>query len=406
MSNLLATRPRWQLRLSDVAGDVLARQARMSSDYAAQLDSIAELDARGGPDGFPSTAAFLTSALNLTPGEARERIAQARQELPLARKALAGGDISHSHFTEIARLLAQAPDWLTAPIYTATEEALVTAAAQASLPTLRKIGRRVKAYWETEGRDPDDREHDTASPRREFRFSWTRGRRLRFSGDLDAETGSLLEQLMVPLAAPDPADAAGNPDRRTAAERRGDGFAAIVELAARSQYLPEKAGERAVATITISLEDLQDAATTRTLVLDDGTTQPISAMRRMLCDAKIYPAVLGGAGQVLDLGRSARTAPPALRRALILRDRGCTFPGCHLGPQWTEVHHVRHWADGGATDPGNCGLSCTRHHRYLHHSGWDITIIGGTVHWIPPALLDPERKPLRNTAHDPPPGSS
>lgn len=144
--------------------------------------------------------------------------------------------------------------------------------------------------------------------------------------------------------------------------------------------------------------------TPRNLVLlDDGTAMAASTLRRMLCDAKVYPAVLGGAGQVLDLGRSARTAPPALRRALVLRDKGCTYPGCALGPKWTEPHHVVPWADGGATDSSTMALVCTRHHRLVHHSGWDITILDGAVRWIPPAILDPERKPLRNTAHDSPP---
>jgi hypothetical protein len=110
----------------------------MAADFAAQLESIAELEARGGPDDFPSTAAFVASALRLSLREARERIALACQELPLARSALSEGNLSPRHFVEIARLLAHAPDWLPSETATATEQALVTVAGQASVETVRK----------------------------------------------------------------------------------------------------------------------------------------------------------------------------------------------------------------------------------------------------------------------------
>jgi hypothetical protein len=52
-------------------------------------------------------------------------------------------------------------------------------------------------------------------------------------------------------------------------------------------------------------------------------------MRRFL------PAVLGGDGQVLDVGRERRLFTGPLRRALVLRDGGCAFPGCDRPPRWT-----------------------------------------------------------------------
>uniref|UniRef100_UPI000526C297 DUF222 domain-containing protein n=1 Tax=Amycolatopsis jejuensis TaxID=330084 RepID=UPI000526C297 len=95
-----------------------------------------------------------------------------------------------------------------------------------------------------------------------------------FTGNLDPDTGTLLEQLLVPLAAPDPADPSGTPDPRTTAERHGDAIAAITDLAARTPDLPVKAGERAVATVTVTLTDLQAAA--KTVFLDDHTPLPIA----------------------------------------------------------------------------------------------------------------------------------
>ncbi|MHB1191471.1 MAG: HNH endonuclease signature motif containing protein [Longimicrobiales bacterium] len=70
------------------------------------------------------------------------------------------------------------------------------------------------------------------------------------------------------------------------------------------------------------------------------------------------------------MGRRTRTIPPALRRALEARDRGCRFPGC--GSRFTDAHHVTHWADGGATSLGNTVLLCRHHHRLVHEGGWRI----------------------------------
>ena len=93
-------------------------------------------------------------------------------------------------------------------------------------------------------------------------------------------------------------------------------------------------------------------------------------------------------GRILDVGRRTRTIPPSLRRALEARDRGCRFPGC--GSRFTDGHHVRHWADGGATSLDNCLLLCRFHHRLVHEEGWKVEWWGagkpGARH---PVFLDP-----------------
>jgi hypothetical protein len=73
---------------------------------------------------------------------------------------------------------------------------------------------------------------------------------------------------------------------------------------------------------------------------------------------------------VLNVGRKTRTIPPAVRRALEARDRGCRFPGC--GRRFCDTHHVEHWIDGGETSLRNCVLLCRFHHRLVHEGGWRI----------------------------------
>src|SRR5207244_7966843 len=114
--------------------------------------------------------------------------------------------------------------------------------------------------------------------------------------------------------------------------------------------------------------------------------EPLSgaAARRLACDAQVIPLVLGGPGEILDVGRASRTATPAIRRALRVRDRGCIGPGCDSPPAWTDAHHIRHWADGGPTSIENMCLLCSWHHDLVHHDGWTITMTGGRPRMHPP----------------------
>ncbi len=136
-------------------------------------------------------------------------------------------------------------------------------------------------------------------------------------------------------------------------------------------------------------------------VLDDGGRISVAAARRMACDAGILPVVLGGSGQILDLGRQRRLFTGPLRRALMLRDGGCAFPGCDRPARWCDGHHIRHWADGGTTCLDNAVLLCGYHHRVIHHDEWTVRIspADGLPEFLPPILLDPSQRPRRNTCH-------
>ena len=72
------------------------------------------------------------------------------------------------------------------------------------------------------------------------------------------------------------------------------------------------------------------------------------------------------------MGRRTRTVSPALRRALVVRDGGCVYAGCDRPPQWTDAHHIEHWADEGPTCLPNLCLLCRRHHRAVHQHGLHI----------------------------------
>jgi hypothetical protein len=131
-------------------------------------------------------------------------------------------------------------------------------------------------------------------------------------------------------------------------------------------------------------------------MLDYGQLISAGDARRMACDCKVIPVVLGGDCEPLDVGRAQRSVPMGLRRALVARDRGCAFPGCDRPPGLCEAHHCLHWIDGGVTAVGNCCLLCPIHHQQVHRQGWDITIDGGHVDFHPPPIINPHRRPLTN----------
>jgi hypothetical protein len=77
----------------------------------------------------------------------------------------------------------------------------------------------------------------------------------------------------------------------------------------------------------------------------------------------------------LDVGKATDTIPPHLRRAVIVRDRTCRFPGCQQPAAACDVHHVVWRVRGGRTQLINLVLLCRFHHLIaIHQWGWTITL--------------------------------
>lgn len=124
---------------------------------------------------------------------------------------------------------------------------------------------------------------------------------------------------------------------------------------------------------------------TPTGVTDSGEVLSASAIRRLACEASIIPAVLGGPSSVLDLGYTERYFTPAQRRALAIRDKHCSYPGCTVPPQWCEAHHIEHWCHGGPTDLTNGALLCGRHHTIVHQLELPATVTASGITWHLPS---------------------
>ena len=262
-----------------------------------------------------------------------------------------------------ARVLVAARD-ADPSAFARSEAQLVEAARIHSMQDLQ----RVAAFW----REAADRARslegdDKLRERRRLHASVSFLGMVRVDGDLDPETG---ETLLTALSAVLDAESRsrGKDDNRTPAQRRADALGEIcrqwLDLAER----PSVAGERPHVTVTVGAEALPSASAASSELDHIGPLDPESA-RRLACDASVMRVVMAGRSEPLDVGRRTPVVPPAMRRAVIIRDRQCRFPGCDRPHTWCDAHHVVHWADGGPTALPNLVLLCRRHHRLVHQQG-------------------------------------
>ena len=99
---------------------------------------------------------------------------------------------------------------------------------------------------------------------------------------------------------------------------------------------------------------------------------PTEVVRRLACDANVDLSVEDREGSILDQGRARRDPTVVQRVEIDRRDKGCRFPGCSY-TEFTNVHHIEHWVDGGLTNLDNLVTLCGRHHRAVHELGWAVS---------------------------------
>ncbi|HWO71597.1 MAG TPA: DUF222 domain-containing protein [Actinomycetota bacterium] len=332
---------------------------------------VSELEERGvaAREGL-SVTSFLADRFRMAPSWAARYVAWARAlaRAPRTREALAQGEIHPS----AAAVLLQARG-SSEELFERDEEVLVDAAR--TLP--HRDLRRVVAHWR-QAADPVAAadEADRLYARRRLHVSPTLDGMVRVDGDLDPETG---QTLITALDAVVSAEIRDNRDydMRSYAQRRADALAEICRRYLDSGDRPEVGGERPHVVVNVDLAALLGDPYGRAEFEDAGLLTP-PQVRRWSCDADLIRLLSRGRSQPLDVGRRTPVVSPALRRALVARDRGCRYPGCGRPPRWCEAHHVKHWADGGETCLANTILLCRRHHRMVHLGlGLPLVVLDG-----------------------------
>lgn len=157
------------------------------------------------------------------------------------------------------------------------------------------------------------------------------------------EQAAVLEAAIGPLSAPAPNEETGERDLRPAGQRRVEALSEVCRRFAAADGdehggADGVAGAGAAVHVIMDLEDLQEGTGSGEVVgsTASGVILSPAVVRRLACAAALIPHVLGTAGQALDVGRVARLFTRAQRRALLRRDRGCTYPGCTAPAAWTQ----------------------------------------------------------------------
>ncbi|TFC88759.1 HNH endonuclease signature motif containing protein [Cryobacterium sp. TMT4-31] len=192
-------------------------------------------------------------------------------------------------------------------------------------------------------------------------------------------------------------------DERDGGQKRADILRGILVQVAQDPRTPTMGGMPPTVMVHVNAHDLHTGVGVGWI---DGVEGPISmkTINQMIDNGGFRPIFFGGTGTVLALGDKVRCFTPLQRRAITARDGGCIIPGCTCPPQWTEVHHVQPWQNGGPTNVSNGVLLCWYHHHNIDTSGWHIRMVLGMPEVKAPHWIDPTgtwRKPPQHLAHDP-----
>jgi len=285
--------------------------------------------------------------------------------LPLLAQALARAELSYSKVRALTRVAT--PE---------TEERLL---AVGHAGTTEHVERIVRG-WRRVDREAEAREAARQHASLALHVYPDTDGTVTVRGRLTPEIGALLVQALTAareaLYQQAHAEDAGtgaidvSADTPTMAQQQADALALLAETALHHGIDPGAPGERYQVVVHVDAEVLADADQPGQSVLEDGARVPAGTSQRLACDASRVVMRHDRDGRVVEVDARTRTIPPALRRALHHRDRGCRFPGC--GVRFGQGHHIRHWAQGGPTTLSNLAMLCRRHHRAVHEEGYGL----------------------------------
>ena len=234
---------------------------------------------------------------------------------------------------------------------------------------------RVASYWRDSAARERARNDEVSAARNQTLYaSKTFMGRVRADADLSAETGEVLLTALNAVLSAEARSVEG--DDRSPAQRRADALGEIcrqwLDLADR----PVVVAERPHVTLTVGVETLKGLDSSPCELEQTGPVL-LETAEILLCDCSLARVVLSGRSEPLDVGRRTPAVPASMRRAVIVRDRHCRFPGCDRPQSWCDAHHVVHWTNGGSTALNNLVLLCRRHHRLIHHRKFGVEIADG-----------------------------
>ena len=311
----------------DRLGDEIAElAAHLDAATAHLLDLIREFDARGGWNhGFRSCAHWLAWRVGMDLGAARERVRVARAlgSLPQLAYALACGELSYAKVRALTRVATQE-----------TQERLLAVGRAGTACHVERIVRG----WRRVDQLAEARETTQRHKRRALHVYQDEDGMVVIRGRLTPEAGAVLMQALA--AARETlyqrtrgTDGASNLEDVSAetpsmAQQQAEALALLAKNALHHEIDPGAPGERYQVVVHVDAPVLADSKALGQSVLEGGTHVSAETARRLACDATRVVMRHDPDGRIVEVGARTRTIPPAIRRALHHRDRGCRFPGC------------------------------------------------------------------------------
>jgi len=398
----------WAARTPQEQLDAVREIARLRSTLAAlELRVAVEVDAGDAAtvgEQWQSTADFLTETTGGYRGAGRRMLRTGRElasDREATRRALRDGDISPEHAEVIVNAIKKLPT--DAELRADAETLLLEHAQSLNASDLKIAGEHLWEVIDPEGyaRDLEAKVKKTersAQLDRFFKVVEDGLGGVKVSGKGTVEDAAVIKAALSALAAPvaedyehtDPESGCSGKDPRDHGARMWDALVDTCQKALDAEVLPSSHGRKPRVSVIVEYEKLRDGVGMATL--DTGDRISATAVRKLACDAEIIPVVMCKDGVILDVGRASRLVTPGIWDALVVRDRGCSFPGCRRPPIGCDAHHIVHWLHGGHTSLDGLVLLCRLHHRLIHSTAWEVRL--NPVDKRPEFKPPPESRPL------------
>ena len=312
-----------QRTLDQLQDEIISVSKRMNASEYEFLVLILEFDIRQGWKEWlcNSCAEWLNYRCGLSMGTAREkvRVAKALFDLPLCSEAFANGSLSYSKARALTRIANQS-----------TEQGLLDFAITATASQVEDECRQLRNVQRKVSTQDANRSYASRSLSRHYRDDGN----ISISVELPRELGELVMKAIEISAASLTSETSDCVD-----VKEGEFFSqqadALVHIA--RGFL---AGDATRHSSTADHYQVMVHVDEKAISHENGKSDlPIESVRRITCDASTVNVTKSASGELLAAGRKQRIVSPALKRALVGRDKCCRFPGCHHD-KWLDAHHA------------------------------------------------------------------
>ena len=348
------------LSTDEIEQQLITAERSIAKLRAWQMTALSELDTRqvATADGSRSLGEWTAARLDVSPVTAKTLVRTMRRlhDRPDLEERLAAGEVSFDRVEAVSKI--------------ANEVGLLEWADVAGVH--REAAKRVRVTAGAERRSANDRFFVMQPSLDE---SWWR-----LWGGLDGHSGSLVDKVLSEAAdhLPEVDGLATDHSWRRAT--------ALVQSLLSDDPPPSQV------TFFVDTALATDTNGETGVTIDAGPNVGPATLQAVLCDSVLEVTARDGDGRYMDYGRRHRTAPPALKRALIARAGSrCEADGCQSQHR-LQIHHLTPWSQGGATDQHDLVVMCWFHHQVVvHERGFEIYVHQGRrIRFRKPQRAPPE----------------